>query len=40
MLAGVVAVSVVGAAATLYGLGWLLQKVLVGLPRWVVGVWS
>jgi hypothetical protein len=29
LLCGVVALSVVGASATLYGLGWLLQTVLV-----------
>ena len=33
LLAGVMALSVVGAAATLYALGWLLQKVLVAFPR-------
>jgi hypothetical protein len=40
LLAGVMALSVVGAAATLYALGWLLQKVLVAFPRWVAGLWS
>ena len=35
-LAAVMALSVVGAAATLYALGWLLHKVLVAFPRWVV----
>jgi hypothetical protein len=39
MLVGVVALSVVGAAATLYGLGWLLQKVLVAFPGWVTRLW-
>jgi hypothetical protein len=39
LLVGVVALSVVGAAATLYALGWLLHKVLVAFPRWIgVGV--
>jgi Zn-dependent protease with chaperone function len=33
LLCGVVALSVVGAAAVLYALGWLLQKVLVAFPR-------
>jgi hypothetical protein len=32
LLAGVMALSVVGAAATLYALGWLLHKVLVASP--------
>jgi hypothetical protein len=27
----------VGAAATLYALGWLLHKVLVAFPQWVAG---
>src|SRR6185295_14845314 len=40
LLAGVVALSVVGAAATLYGLGWLLQKALVALPEWVTRRWD
>jgi Zn-dependent protease with chaperone function len=40
MLGGVVVLSVVGAAAVLYALGWLLHKVLVALPRWVAGLWS
>jgi Zn-dependent protease with chaperone function len=40
LLAGVMALSVVGAAATLYALGWLLHKVLVAFPRWVAGLWS
>jgi Zn-dependent protease with chaperone function len=40
MLGGVVALSVVGAAAALWVLGWLLWKVLVAFPRWVVGLWS
>jgi hypothetical protein len=35
MLAGVMALSVVGAAATLYALGWLLHRVLVAFPRWI-----
>ena len=38
--AAVVALSVVGAAATLYGLGWLLQKALVALPEWVTRRWD
>ena len=38
LLAGVMALSVVGAAATLYALGWLLHKVLVAFPRWVAGL--
>ena len=38
MLLGVMALSVVGAAATLYALGWLLHKVLVAFPRWVAGL--
>ena len=38
MLAGVMALSVVGAAATLYGLGWLLHKVLVAFPRWIAAL--
>ena len=40
LLAGVMALSVVGAAATLYALGWLLHKVLVAFPRWIAGLWS
>jgi hypothetical protein len=40
LLAGVMALSVVGAAATLYALGWLLHKVLVAFPRRVAGLWS
>jgi Zn-dependent protease with chaperone function len=40
LLVGVVALSVVGAASVLYALGWLLHKVLVAFPRWVVGLWS
>jgi Zn-dependent protease with chaperone function len=40
LLSGVVALSVLGAAGTLYGLGWLLQNVLVALPRWAMGWWS
>lgn len=32
------ALSVVGAAATLYALGWLLHKMLVAFPRWVAGL--
>jgi Zn-dependent protease with chaperone function len=40
LLGGVVALSVLGAAAVLYALGWLLHKVLVAFPRWVVGLWS
>lgn len=40
MLVGVMALSVVGAAATLYALGWLLHKVLVAFPRWIVGLIS
>ena len=39
LLVGVVALSVVGAAATLWALGWLLHKVLVAFPRWVAGLW-
>jgi Zn-dependent protease with chaperone function len=39
LLCGVVALSVVGAAAVLYALGWLLNKLLVVFPRWVVGLW-
>ena len=40
LLVGVVALSVLGAAATLYALGWLLHKVLVAFPRWVTRLWS
>jgi hypothetical protein len=40
LLAGVMALSVVGAAATLYALGWLLDKVLVVFPHRVAGLWS
>ncbi|MFL5496894.1 MAG: M48 family metalloprotease [Gemmatimonadales bacterium] len=40
ILAGVVALSAVGAAAVLYALGWLLDEVLVAFPRWIAGVWS
>jgi Zn-dependent protease with chaperone function len=40
LLVGVMALSVVGAAATLYALGWLLHKVLVAFPRWVAGLWA
>jgi hypothetical protein len=40
ILGGVVALSVLGAAATLYALGWLLYKVLVVFPRWVAGFWA
>ena len=36
LLVGAVALSVVGAAATLYGLGWLLHKLLVAFPRWIL----
>ena len=39
-LAVVVALSVLGAAAVLYALGWLLHQVLVAFPRWVAGLWS
>ena len=38
LLAGVMALSVVGAAVTLYALGWLLHKVLVAFPRRVAGL--
>jgi Zn-dependent protease with chaperone function len=38
LLVGVMALSVVGAAATLYALGWLLHRVLVAFPRWVVSL--
>ena len=40
LLVGVVALSVVGAAATLWALGWLLHKVLVAFPNWVAELWS
>jgi hypothetical protein len=40
LLVGVVALSVVGAATTLYALGWLLHKVLVAFPRWVARLWG
>jgi Zn-dependent protease with chaperone function len=40
LLGGVVALSVLGAAAVLYALGWLLHQVLVAFPRWVAGLWS
>jgi Zn-dependent protease with chaperone function len=40
LLGGVVALSVLGAAAVLYALGWLVHKVLVAFPRWVGGLWS
>jgi hypothetical protein len=40
ILGGVVAVSAVGAAAVLYFLGWLLNRVLVVLPGWIAGAWS
>jgi hypothetical protein len=40
LLVGVVALSVLGAEATLYALGWLLHKVLVAFPRWVARLWS
>ncbi|HEX6107285.1 MAG TPA: hypothetical protein VFZ26_16985 [Gemmatimonadales bacterium] len=38
MLAGAVALSAVGAAAVLYFLGWLLDRVLVVFPGWVAGL--
>jgi Zn-dependent protease with chaperone function len=40
LLVGVMALSVVGAAATLYALGWLLHKVLVAFARWVARLWT
>jgi Zn-dependent protease with chaperone function len=40
VLGGVVALSAVGAAAVLYSLGWLLDKVLVAFPHWIAGLWS
>jgi Zn-dependent protease with chaperone function len=39
-LAGVVALSAVGAAAVLYAVGWGLHKLLVAFPAWVAGLWS
>jgi hypothetical protein len=38
LLVGVVALSVVGAAATLYALGWVLHRVLVVFPEWFAGL--
>jgi Zn-dependent protease with chaperone function len=38
LLVGVVALSVLGAAAVLYALGWLVHKVLVAFPQWVAGL--
>jgi Zn-dependent protease with chaperone function len=38
-LAGVLVLSVLGASAVLYVLGWLLHAVLVALPRWIAGLW-
>jgi hypothetical protein len=40
LLVGVVALSVVGAAAVLYALGWLLNELLIEFPRWVARLWS
>jgi Zn-dependent protease with chaperone function len=39
-LAGVVALSAVGAAAVLYAVGWVLDKGLVAFPGWIAGLWS
>jgi hypothetical protein len=38
LLGVVVALSAMGAAAVLYALGWLLQRLLVAFPQWVVGL--
>jgi hypothetical protein len=40
MLGGLLALSGVAAAAVLYFLGWLLNLLLVDLPRWIAGLWS
>jgi Zn-dependent protease with chaperone function len=40
LLAGVIALSVLGAAAVLYAIGWGLDKVLVTMPAWVAGLWG
>jgi Zn-dependent protease with chaperone function len=40
MLGGLLALSGVAAAAVLYLLGWLLNLLLVDLPRWIAGLWS
>lgn len=40
LLGEVVALSAVGAAAVLYSLGWLLDKVLVVFPHWIAGLGS
>jgi Zn-dependent protease with chaperone function len=39
LLIVVLSLSVVGASAVLYVLGWLLNLLLVRLPHWVVGLW-
>jgi Zn-dependent protease with chaperone function len=39
-LGGVVALSVLGAAATLYALGWLLHGLLVAVPRRIARLWA
>jgi hypothetical protein len=38
MLGGLLALSGVAAAAVLYLLGWLLNLLLVDLPRWIAGL--
>ncbi len=38
-LGAVLVLSALGAAAVLYVLGWLLDAVLVALPRWIAGLW-
>jgi Zn-dependent protease with chaperone function len=40
ILGVVMVVSAAGAAAVLYFLGWLLNRVLVEFPGWVAGAWS
>ena len=39
-LGGVLATSVLAAAAVLYFLGWLLHLLLVATPRWIAGLWA
>jgi Zn-dependent protease with chaperone function len=38
LIGGLLAVSVLGAAAALYFLGWVLHLLFVALPRWIVGL--
>jgi hypothetical protein len=34
------ALDILGAAAVLYFIGWMLHVVLVALPRWIAGLWT